>query len=132
MLVVFAASSAWAALTTMTFDEAFVTGGTIGDRQDGTKVSTQYAISPYGVTWADIYPGADFPSYTGQVVCLPGEFNGTGLDTDNYLLIYGIIRGAEGAPRQQQPRCPHLQIISLSNIAALKLEGLSILTCIWA
>jgi hypothetical protein len=101
MLVVFAASTTWAALITMNFDEAFVTGGTIGNRQDGTQVSTQYAISPYGVTWADIYPGADAPPiyYTGQVVCIPGEFAGTGWNTGNSLFIYGsALSGSTGSP----------------------------------
>jgi hypothetical protein len=96
VLVLALASTTWAALVTMTFDESFVNAGAVNDRYDGTKVSTQYAISPYGVTWADIYPGTDFPSYTGQVICLPGEFNGPGFGTDNYLFIYGNNTGSGG------------------------------------
>ena len=89
----------WARATvTMTFNESFVTGGPVGGtRQDGTQVSNQYANSPYGVTWADIYTGTDFPTYTGQVVCLPGEFNGSGWTTGNTLWIYGNSTGGTGA-----------------------------------
>ena len=94
LVMVACGSNAWASLVTMTFDEAFVTGGTLGDRQDGTQVSNQYA----GVTWADIYTGADAPPiyYTGQVVCLPLEFAGTGW-TSNTLWIYGNALSGGGA-----------------------------------
>jgi hypothetical protein len=97
VLVLVFASTTWAALITMTFDESFVTGGTLSERQDGTQVSNQYA----GVTWADIYPGADAPPiyYTGQVVCLSGEFSGTGWTTGNTLWIYGSdLTGSTHAP----------------------------------
>jgi hypothetical protein len=82
------ASAAGAVPITITFDETYVNPGAINDRQDGTQISTQYK-APYGVTWADIYPGTDKPTYTGQVVCMPGEFNGPGYGNDNYLFIYG-------------------------------------------
>jgi hypothetical protein len=98
VLVLVTASATWAALITMTFDEAFVTPGAVNNRYDGTQISTQYAVLPYGVTWADIYPGADAPPiyYTGQVVCQPGEFNGQNFGTDNYLFIYGNNTGSGG------------------------------------
>jgi hypothetical protein len=96
VLVLSIASTTWAALVTITFDEAFVTPGAVNNRYDGTQVSTQYAISPYGVTWADIYPSTVNPSYTGQVVCQPGEFNGPNFGTDNYLFIYGNNTGSGG------------------------------------
>jgi hypothetical protein len=96
VLVFGIATAAGAGLTTITFDEPFVTGGPVGGtRQDGTQVSTQYA----GVAWADIYPSLDAPPvyYTGQVVCLPGEFTGTGWTTGNTLWIYGNSLSGSGA-----------------------------------
>jgi hypothetical protein len=87
VLILGIASGAMAGIITMTFDEAFVTGGTAADRQDGTQVSTQYE----GITWADIYPGTNYPAYTGQVVCLDTEFKGPSWNTGNSLWIYGDL-----------------------------------------
>jgi hypothetical protein len=83
---------------TITFDESYVTAGSAGDRQDGTQVTSTYTAA-YGVTWADIYPGADAPPiyYAGQVICMPGEFSGSGFGTDNYLWIYGNSLSGSGA-----------------------------------
>ena len=84
--------------STITFDESYVNPGAAGNRYDGTQISNQYT-TPYGVTWADIYPSDDGPSnfYTGQDVCEPGDFNGINWGTDNYLFVYGNNTGSGGA-----------------------------------
>ncbi|MHB8969151.1 MAG: PEP-CTERM sorting domain-containing protein [Pirellulaceae bacterium] len=87
--------SAQAELVTITFDESFVNPGTVNNRYDGTQVSTHYSDSSRGgVTWDDIYPSTVNSSYTGQVVCMPGEFSGPDWNTGNYLFIYGDNAGS--------------------------------------
>lgn len=89
--------SAQAALVTITFDEPYVTGGVAGsgDRFDGSQIDTEY--SSLGATWQDIYTGTSYPTYTGQVVCFPGEHSGSGWSS-NYLWVYGNNAGGGVSP----------------------------------
>jgi hypothetical protein len=73
--------SAQAALVTITFDEPGISAGPTSDRYDGTQVDNQYAS--LGVTWVDTLPAN--AAWTGQVVTLPSEFNGTWPDSDQML-----------------------------------------------